>query len=399
MYRASDAGPRDTKLQFGHDPEVVESSVAVGTSRGASLSLQFGHDPEVVESTMPVATTFEPVKLQFGHDPEVVERVTGYTETVYGKLGFNSATTRRSWKVRNRPAGVDRVARLQFGHDPEVVERRYVLQAAALATAASIRPRPGGRGKGQGRREGVRRRVPASIRPRPGGRGKARRWAVRGWGTRASIRPRPGGRGKGYIVSTGAGYTLTLQFGHDPEVVERFVYEADVFLMHKLQFGHDPEVVESGASAVPVITVDALQFGHDPEVVESRAEDRAGPRADRFNSATTRRSWKARARVRVAGRHDDASIRPRPGGRGKSIARGSELVRPDGFNSATTRRSWKVAYAALHSHRGPCFNSATTRRSWKVRRLLLVAHLAEVASIRPRPGGRGKRRTRSVAVR
>ena len=35
---------------------------------------------------------------------------------------FNSATTVRSWKTKNRPRGSPRYTRLQFGHDGEVVE-------------------------------------------------------------------------------------------------------------------------------------------------------------------------------------------------------------------------------------------------------------------------------------
>ena len=110
-----------------------------------------------------------------------------------------------------------------------------------------------------------------------------------------------------------------------------------------------------------------LQCGHDPKVVENRRPARASrKRYGRFNAATTRRSW--RTAVWPPGRcsllslqcgHDPKVVE------NPSIRQHVDCSRP-GFNAATTRRSWRTPRTAwrYRTKRGS-FNAATTRRSWR----------------------------------
>ena len=213
--------------------------------------------------------------------------------------------------------------------------------------------------------------------------------------TAASIRPRPGGRGDTWCIGYARPGLPMLQFGHDPEAVETSAGTSIRPTAHmRLQFGHDPEAVETSTRA-PAKRQWRLQFGHDPEAVETRpAGDAQGagrltasirprpggrgdvPRRPRFtalrtcfNSATTRRPWR----------------------QASAQCRAVERIR---FNSATTRRPWRQCRSDQPSNWRPgllqfghdpeavetrplgtteaaqtaCrFNSATTRRPWRRR--------------------------------
>src|ERR1017187_3364014 len=58
------------------------------------------------------------------------------------------------------------------------------------------------------------------------------------------------------------------------------------------------------------------------------------------------------------------------------------------FNEATTARSWNCAWLFAASPQKPCFNEATTARSWNSESVF-PAPRAGLASMRPRPRGRG----------
>ena len=206
--------------------------------------------------------------LQFGHDPEVVESCT-HSSSSGTTAGFNSATTRRSWKAR--PLG--RVLQHQRRFNSATTRRSWKAPGQPHEhrgrPRASIRPRPGGRGK----KETLVRAVPrlhASIRPRPGGRGKRCRSpgtaepTVLGFNS-ATTRRSWKGRRKAFPTAP----VPALQFGHDPEVVERSRSRGGGRPSCPLQFGHDPEVVESPPTFSGRTSSSPLQFGHDPEVVES----------------------------------------------------------------------------------------------------------------------------------
>ncbi len=113
---------------------------------------------------------------------------------------------------------------------------------------------------------------------------------------------------------------------------------------------------------------------------------RSGTRG--FNGATTLRSWKPQ-RPRPDRRADSASMEPRPCGRGNeqwSSRHGTEDV---GFNGATTLRSWKPPTGRRGRPSPRSFNGATTLRSWKLDGAQEQRLSDPIASMEPRPCGRG----------
>ena len=63
--------------------------------------------------------------LQWGHDVEVVEDLRRGRSLDFGlNLGFNGATTLKSWKIARAGLIEPRERMLQWGHDVEVVEDR-----------------------------------------------------------------------------------------------------------------------------------------------------------------------------------------------------------------------------------------------------------------------------------
>ena len=256
-------------------------------------ALQFGHDPEVVESGRRDAAVRRLASFNSATTRRSWKAARSQLAPRPRAAGFNSATTRRSWKARARQGAREGVRGLQFGHDPEVVESWKGLSCLSPCGAASIRPRPGGRGK-----------TASSARPSST--------------YSASIRPRPGGRGKS--SSRGERVCCGDRFN---SATTRRSWKARC----RAPFARGRRCFNSattrrswkGVSAAGVLTAAALlQFGHDPEVVERAARGREpGGGTGRFNSATTRRSWKG----------------ARPCGAPRTKPR---------FNSATTRRSWKV---------------------------------------------------------
>ena len=186
-----------------------------------------------------------------------------------------------------------------------------------------------------------------------------------------------------------------------------------------------------------------LQCGHDPKAVEndSAVYSHSRPHTRRFNAATTRRPWRTSKPEEFEGKppplqcghdpkavendavldylkkHDGASMRPRPEGRGEQTKRCRRRSRTAGFNAATTRRPWRTCAAQLGAPANRLgFNAATTRRPWRTpasasskscprrrfnaattRRPWRTAHKRRrrgarlTASMRPRPEGRGER--------
>ena len=232
--------------------------------------LQCGHDPKVVENSGIAVTKTKPdYKLQCGHDPKVVE---------------NPAELRQ----------FQRIIGLQCGHDPKVVENARCTGETYTEIAASMRPRPEGRGEQHdpGRRKTRLQRFNAATTRRSWRTLCAALSIAVPW--RASMRPRPEGRGEPHRTPSRAPAVPRLQCGHDPKVVENpFQY----YLQN---------------------TAGMLQCGHDPKVVENDASRQwSARRARGFNAATTRRSW--RTWPECGADHDNigASMRPRPEGRGE----------------------------------------------------------------------------------
>ncbi len=108
-----------------------------------------------------------------------------------------------------------------------------------------------------------------------------------------------------------------------------------------------------------------------------------------FNGATTLRSWKRwRARkscwtqLRLQWSHDLAVV--------ETACTGPRTIwRWSGFNGATTLRSWKLDAAVAQRRVLVCFNGATTLRSWKQHRAEALVLIVLLASMEPRPCGRG----------
>ena len=158
----------------------------------------------------------------------------------------------------------------------------------------SMRPRPGGRGErppGHGDAAGPMSFNAATTR-RPW-RAKAAMTSRHGAGE-ASMRPRPGGRGEhvGEAVPHGRWWCFNAATTRRP-------WRASSTTRPRppppaLQCGHDPEAVESNYIRSHRASRAALQCGHDPEAVESINTQGGGKcQASRFNAATTRRPWRA----------------------------------------------------------------------------------------------------------
>src|ERR1017187_10404222 len=64
-------------------------------------------------------------------------------------------------------------------------------------------------------------------------------------------------------------------------------------------------------------------------------------------------------------------------------------TRRPGFNEATTARSWNYCTPRRHTHQECSFNEATTARSWNCESLKDCSEHCVLASMRPRPRGRG----------
>ena len=260
---------RDHLLQWGHDLSVVESGGAPEIPRVES-GLQWGHDLSVVESARradprlalgpasmgprplgrgidltgvamagQILASMGPRPLGRGIGRSAARRSSGSSgfngattsrswnpaalrRAVRRTSGFNGATTSRSWNPASREFPAEVPKRLQWGHDLSVVESPRPRRGSARARAASMGPRPLGRGI---RRSGCR-----SVCAEP-----------------ASMGPRPLGRGILTGLPRGSATSSTLQWGHDLSVVESGRRARRLRRrVPRLQWGHDLSVVESG---------------------------------------------------------------------------------------------------------------------------------------------------------
>ena len=164
--------------------------------------------------------------------------------------------------------------------------------------------------------------------------------------------------------------------------------------VHGLQCGHDPKAVENSISRSFANTHRSLQCGHNPKAVENYCRDPKTFAAEyRFNAATTRRPWRTALQSAQTLTRRDASMRPRPEGRGERRRLAARRNATRSFNAATTRRPWRT--------------TARARRARSAQTRLQCGHnpkavenesgehggrrLRPEASMRPRPEGRGER--------
>ncbi len=187
------------------------------------------------------------------------------------------------------------------------------------------------------------------MEPRPCGRGN-RLTTLRWWDSMhtASMEPRPCGRGN--LISACRGFMITaLQWSHDLAVVETMYDRLRRKALIRLQWSHDLAVVETT----------------NPPLLPR-------PLVSCFNGATTLRSWKPGA-AQGAEQAPEASMEPRPCGRGNVSTATAIPTAGEGFNGATTLRSWKPTLVGADAGDGP-------------------------ASMEPRPCGRGNLETRPELV-
>ena len=111
----------------------------------------------------------------------------------------------------------------------------------------------------------------------------------------------------------------------------------------ELQWGHGLAAVEGDSAFPPVPTAMWLQWGHGLAAVEGRHGRHEGSPAR------------------------DASMGPRPCGRGRCPAATGRLPSTGCFNGATALRPWKGPNGHRSGGASPSFNGATALRPWKVR--------------------------------
>ena len=365
-------------LQCGHDPKAVENEGVLLVPRDGA-ALQCGHDPKAVENRTGARTASGRRRtLQCGHDPKAVEN----------SLSGRMMTRRLGASMRPRPEGRGEQGlvgvvlacqhRLQCGHDPKAVENRPAL------------PRLRGR-RGEGLQCGHDPKAVENFHRGP----EVVHFPA------ASMRPRPEGRGERVVSTPRSIANVSLQCGHDPKAVEnrrpggvdhanktsfnaattRRPWRTGVARLQarglvQLQCGHDPKAVENeGTSPYMQAAFGGLQCGHDPKAVEN-----------------------VYARGHTRG-HTDASMRPRPEGRGERLDRAPADGGRRGFNAATTRRPWRTTLAGPPPSQPGALQCGHNPKAVENRALGVVEVAGARASMRPRPEGRGERRPATLMRR
>ncbi len=256
------------------------------------------------------------------------------------RAGFNGATTSRSWNPDCRQVA-DRQRVASMGPRPRGRGIRSRADCPRRQGQASMGPRPRGRGiPPLGRR-------PCPVPYRFNGATTSRSWnpneklllcggrVMLQWGHDLAVVESPCAR-------PARSTSTKLQWGHDLAVVESGFLEGDLAELYPLQWGHDLAVVESVLTSRDALgdllasmgprprgrgisgrsghgerrdhasmgprprgrgiavfneaarALGMLQWGHDLAVVESVKERKGGTREERFNGATTSRSWNPR---------------------------------------------------------------------------------------------------------
>ena len=362
--------------------------------------------------------------------------------------GFNAATARRPWRTgRRHGAALRGHASFNAATARRPWRTRSTLPDADGLGAASMRPRPEGRGEPHLHRPVRRTQYQASMRPRPEGRGEHR-------ASRSDTRPRP----HGFNAATARRPWRTRLSRRLPSASANCFNAATArrpwrTLTHARQATTGTERFNAATARRPWRTVIEWPLVRCGRPCFNAATARrpwrtrwtmaSVPVTDGgFNAATARRPWrtsalrpwkqltvcKASMRPRPEGRGErpvpatseparaSASMRPRPEGRGERGRDQCCRLTPSRFNAATARRPWRTA-RGLNGSTLPQtrFNAATARRPWRTaltpagreRRLRLqcghgpkaventMTHLAarwhyKRASMRPRPEGRGE---------
>ena len=180
----------------------------------------------------------------------------------------------------------------------------------------------------------------ASMGPRPCGRGRQDGKPDQQWKHHASMGPRPCGRGR-LPRPKGAKHVC-----------------------HVLQWGHGLAAVDGANVRLKVVQGRELQWGHGLAAVDGSSPPATPSPPARFNGATALRPWTG-IRVRARRRQREASMGPRPCGRGRVLSWPTWLGR--------SKLQWGHGLAAVDG--GHFFE---------------VCLYVDKASMGPRPCGRGR---------
>ena len=329
---------------------------------------------------------------------------------------------------------------LQWGRDLSVAEGTAPPRPTASRPAASMGPRPFGRGRTTPRsgrtssRGGFNgaatfrsrkvinaldmlvRTAGASMGPRPFGRGRLL-LAFQRFSrlmSRASMGPRPFGRGRRRHVLQAQNPRVPLQWGRDLSVAEgwraasccspwpRRFNGAATFRSRKepnnrlyqaagslLQWGRDLSVAEGSGAHTKRPAGRPLQWGRDLSVAEGRRRPQPVDAKRRASMGPRPFGRGRKVEYHRHRRNQGASMGPRPFGRGRHVRAAADLARRllqwgrDLSVAEGSRGSPAISSANLG------FNGAATFRSRKggSRR---PTYLTSAASMGPRPFGRGR---------
>ena len=337
---------RVARLQCGHDPKAVENRASTGCGAGKH-NASMRPRPEGRGERREGPTAAEIAALQCGHDPKAVENRVGRLDPPRPRRRFNAATTRRPWRTE---AGRDRA------------DRR---------PAASMRPRPEGRGEPRPW-PAFSPRCVASMRPRPEGRGEPA--ATKGFGIQmvagfnAATTRRPWRTGQ---CTDGGGLRQSASMRPRPEGRGELLGSAALTRLCRFN---------AATTRRPWRT----------RLLVAVPDHRR--RVGSFNAATTRRPWRTRPNALSASlvRRFNAATTRRPWRTAATVGR-TDSSRRSSFNAATTRRPWRTPGGAFGSATSDTrFNAATTRRPWRTLVAVVDLRPAGRASMRPRPEGRGE---------
>src|SRR5579875_353980 len=257
-------------LQWGRDRSVAEIPRGRGETRGHGVALQWGRDRSVAEMRRRAATARATVWLQWGRDRSVAEIAAGVSKHSPSVTCFNGAATDRSRQCGASGRGDSSAMPLQWGRDRSVAEMWGLREGRLLCDAASMGPRPIGRGnhrqsvipaRARSRFNGAATDRSRKLRPqraarrRAGGFNGAATDRSRKFPThdripplsaqQASMGPRPIGRGNSAPPSTYTTRRRVLQWGRDRSVAEIALSTALEGTRDKeLQWGRDRSVAE-----------------------------------------------------------------------------------------------------------------------------------------------------------
>ncbi len=355
-------------LQCGHGLSAVENGTPTSAARvpGASFNaatasrpwrtpvatwcqtapdtLQCGHGLSAVENNPPVARSRSSGRASMRPRPLGRGERSTLCPIRLHPGGFNAATASRPWRTCSRP-------------------RRPGARLVGFNAATASRPwrtgcRPGRRCSGRGFNAATASRPWRTRTPRNGPRRRTRSFNAatasrpwRTWRTRLC-----GGTGGRFNAATASRPWRTRLRSHLPAPRPE-----------QLQCGHGLSAVEN----VNVVWTDEPpdQASMRPRPLGRGELGRASPNCApgrSFNAATASRPWRTAAVINFDDPAVAASMRPRPLGRGERPDARCGHRRHGRFNAATASRPWRTTQCGSVTSPGTSgFNAATASRPWR----------------------------------